>query len=132
MFVLDASVALAWVFEDEQTPSARRVLTRLATEPALVPALWRFEVANALLVGERRGRLDPAQVERSVTLLAALPIEVDREPVDLSRLISVARRHGLSAYDASYLELAAREGISLATLDSAMAAAARAEGIPVR
>ena len=129
MFVLDASVALAWVFEDEQTPAARRVLLRLGAEAALVPAQWEFEVANALLTGERRGRMGPAQVERSVALFAALPIEVDREPVDLSRLISVARRHGLSAYDASYLDLAAREGVPLATLDSAMAAAARAERI---
>lgn len=130
MFVLDASLALAWVFEDEQTPAARRLLSRLTTEAAIVPALWRFEVANALTVGERRGRMDPAQVERSIVLFETLPIEVDRELPDPSRLIAVARRRRLSAYDASYLDLAARQGVPLATLDGALAAAARAEGVP--
>lgn len=138
-FVLDASITMAWVFEDEVSGvdphephlDPDSVLTRLLRENALVPALWSLEVANALLVGERRGRLSRRDAERFVQLLAALPIEVD---AGTSRhafrdILPLAREHGLSAYDAAYLELALRIGAPLATLDTALARAARTLGI---
>ncbi len=137
-FVLDASVALAWVFEGEgadvegaPAPSPDSVLTRLLREDALVPVTWPLEVANAPLVGERRGRLTRGDAQRFIQLLAALPIEVDAETPRRSfrDILPLAREQGLSTYDAAHLELALRLGAPLATQDAALAHAALALGV---
>lgn len=129
--VLDASVAMAWCFEDEHDPGAEAVLDRLRGDHAIVPGLWALEVANVLLSAERRGRLTEAQAQRFVALLEQLPIRVDEAPADLAGVLSAGRRHDLSAYDAGYLVLAERLGAPLATLDARLAAAARAAGVGV-
>ncbi|MDI3339840.1 MAG: type II toxin-antitoxin system VapC family toxin [Sphaerobacter sp.] len=131
-FVLDASIALAWCFPDESTSAPYEVLDALRTTSALVPAIWPFEIANALLVAERRERLHPADSVRFVELLRALPITIQVRSFDLgvTSLLDLARAHGLSAYDAAYLELAAREGLPLASLDERLRAAAAAAGVP--
>ena len=78
-FVLDASIALAWCFADEATPATDALLDRLADEEAAAPALWRLEVANALAMAERRGRLSVAGLTRSVSLLQRLAVSIDSE-----------------------------------------------------
>lgn len=128
--VPDASIALAWCFENEDSPFADRVFDLLERDTAIVPAIWPLEVANALRMAERRGRLQPSATLRLVALLRNLPISVD--PVDLDRalgdILRLAREHGLSCYDAAYLELAMREGLPLATTDEKLAQAAREAG----
>jgi predicted nucleic acid-binding protein len=132
-FVLDASVALAWAFEDEAGGYSREVLTHLRTGEAMAPSLWPVEVSNGLLVAERLGRIAPSDAARFTSLLRALPIVV--EPLDRRRILEslpiLARQHGLSAYDACYLEVALRQGVPLATLDEALRKAARSEGVTV-
>lgn len=130
-FVLDCSVAVSWCFEDEANGLADRALHMLASQEALVPALWPLEVANVLLVSERRKRLTEADVMRFVELLRELPIVVDESTTSraMRDVIALAREHDLSSYDASYLELAVREGLPLATLDKALAKVARRCGV---
>jgi predicted nucleic acid-binding protein len=130
-FVLDASVTLAWFFEDETDAYAERVEDSLERATAVVPTLWHLEVTNALLVGERRGRTTELKTTQFVHLLSALPIATDEQPETESRdgVLSLARRHGLSAYDAAYLELALRRGLPLATLDRCLREAAEAAGV---
>ena len=129
-------MTLAWVFADERDEahpgsSADSVLTRLLREDASVPSLWPLEVANALLVGQRRGRLTQGEAQRFVQLLAALPIEVDPETARLSfsQILPLARELNLSTYDAAYLELALRLGVRLATRDTALLRAAETTGV---
>ncbi len=130
-FVLDASVSLAWCFEDEETPYALGVFNRLRADRALVPTIWPLEVANTLLVGERRGRLTLAATTRFVRVLNGLPITVDdhTSSAALGSVLALSREHGLSAYDATYLELAVREGLPLATEDARLRAAAERAGV---
>ncbi len=132
-FVLDASVAIAWCFEHEATPYADAVLDRLGRDTALVPAIWPFEVANALAVAERRGRIRRADVIRAAELLVALPVTVESAsaPRVLGSVLAMAQAHGLSSYDASYLELAAREGLPIATLDERLRTSARHARVPL-
>ncbi len=130
-FVVDASVTLAWCFEDEATPETEGVLDLLAEDSAVVPALWELEVANVLLLAERRGRLTEAQSARFMTLLQQLPILIDAVSVDMAAVLATGRRHGLTAYDAAYLVLAEHEGLPLATGDAKLRKAAKAVGVPV-
>lgn len=129
MFVIDASVAMTWCFEDEASRKADAVLDRLRDEEAVVPAIWPLEVANVLLVAERRGRLSEAKANRFLELLSQLPIDVDSSPTDVPGTVAAGRRHGLTSCDASYLVLAERLGASLATLDQPLAKAARSAGV---
>ncbi len=130
--VLDASAALAWCFDDELTPRAEALLRDVRAAGALVPGHWPVEVANALLVAERRQRLHRDAVDALVRLLASLPIDVDHSASALgSTLVPLAREQSLTVYDVAYVELARRSGLPLATLDSAMARAARHLGIPL-
>lgn len=96
-FVIDASVTMAWRFEDEVTPRLDKLLDRVAAEGAAVPPLWRLAVANVLLTAERRARMTQAQVARFVELLAGLPIHVEPEGAAMSELIAVGRQHALSS-----------------------------------
>lgn len=130
--VLDASVALAWALPAEvRADAARNVLLRIAEEAAVVPAHWRLEVGNGLLMGERRGRLLPGQVDAVWRHMVAMPIEIDQETNARawSSAAGLARKHGLTLYDAAYLELAARRGLPLATFDAALARAAGVETV---
>ena len=129
--VIDASVALAWVFGDERHDAGWRVVEQLREGPAWVPAHFHLEVGNGLISGLRRGRLTPDQTRTAIVALGALPIEVD--PDTSSRAFSeswpLAARHGLTTYDAAYLELALRRRLPLATLDENLAHAAQSEGV---
>ena len=129
-FILDGSVTLAWFFEDETDAYADAVQDSLTSAVAVVPQLWHLEVANALLVGERRQRTTEAKITHFLTLLSALPIQVDKETAARawSDTLALARAHDLSAYDAAYLELALRQGLPLATLDEPLRDALRAVG----
>jgi predicted nucleic acid-binding protein len=129
VFVIDTSIAMAWCFEDEATASTDAVLDRLRDDEAAVPAIWPLEVANVLLVAERRGRLSEARANRFLELLTQLPIEVDDAPRDRVGIVAAGRRHELSAYDASYLVLAERLSASIATLDRRLAKAAERAGV---
>ena len=126
--VLDASIAGAWLLEDEDDPVANSVISRLATELALVPQLWHLEVRNTLVVAERRGRVGAAGLEDGLRRVGELPIRTDTEP-DLGTALALARRRRLTIYDALYLELALRADAPLATVDRALASAAVAEGL---
>lgn len=128
--VLDASVVLAWALPDEADAAlATPVLRQVIEEGAAVPALWRLEVGNALLIAERRGRLRTEQLAETLRYLESLPIEADPETGlhAWATTVGLARRHRLSLYDACYLELALRRGLPLATFDAALAGAAAAE-----
>jgi predicted nucleic acid-binding protein len=126
-YVLDASVAVAWCFDDESTPAAWALLDRLRTESGLVPPLWALEVGNILLGAERRKRIAPARTAEFLGLLGDLDIRVDPEPPGLAfrDVLPLARSQGLTTYDAAYLELAMRTGLPLATKDQALARAAK-------
>lgn len=126
--VVDASVTLAWLFDDETDARADRVFERLIESGALVPQLWHLETRNALLTAERRGRLSVAEISERLDALKSLPIRTDDRP-DLQVAFEMAGLHDLSYYDAIYLELARRREGELATLDGALSLAAVAEGI---
>jgi predicted nucleic acid-binding protein len=132
-FVLDGSVTLAWLFHDEQDPYADAIVDKLPHLEMLVPRLWHLEIANVLLVGERRGRCSQADTTTWLSFLAGLPVLVDgsTESSAWSQTINLARQRGLSAYDAAYLELAIRENAPLATLDAKLRAAATAVGVAI-
>lgn len=130
-FVLDASVTLAWYLTDEAAPTADLALERLRDSgDAIAPVVWWFEIRNALLASERRGRLSEIQTAEILASLEALPVRLDAalrsEPV-----LALARAHRLTFYDAAYLELARRLDVPLATLDRALGTAARAAGVPL-
>jgi len=121
-FVLDNSVALAWCFEDEHTPANIGVLDRLTEGGAVVPQLWPIEAVNGLLTAER---------QRLASFLHALPISVDDQTATQAWTVTahLAEQHRLTAYDATYLELALRLGLPLATNDKALIVAAKAVGV---
>lgn len=127
--MLDASVTLAWAFEDEADEYSDSVLGALTESEAVVPGLWSLEVANVLAVGERRGRLRPADSARFVALLESLPIRVEPAPESMGEIVALARESGTSAYDAVYLALAMRRGLPLATRDTALREAASGRGV---
>jgi len=129
--VLDASVTLCWLFEDQATAYTDLVLDRLGGgDGAVAPAIWPFEIANAVAVAERRKLVNPAQAVAFLQTLGQLSIAVDRKIEQIfNAVLEAARRYRLSAYDAGYLELAMREALPLATLDAALRNAARAAGV---
>jgi predicted nucleic acid-binding protein len=131
-FVLDCSVVLAWYFVDEKDPYADAVAAALPRAVAFVPSLFHLEMANVLVVGERRKRSTEAQASAFLVRLAGLPIVVDGQTVARawSDTIALARYHQLSTYDAAYLELAVRKSLPLATLDDKLENAAKAIGVP--
>jgi len=129
--ILDCSVTSCWCFEDETRAYADAVFAALDEYLAKVPPLWAIETANVLLVAERKKRIVPTDTAKFWALLARLPLTVDS---DLSLAVArdvtaLGRTHQLSAYDASYLELALREGGVLATQDEALKKACRRAGV---
>jgi predicted nucleic acid-binding protein len=131
--VVDASTALAWCFPDEASDYADGVLVSLEGKTMLVPAVWSLEVANAMLSGERRKRLSQPEISRFITLLENLSLVQDVQPVGehVNQVLPLARQHGLSAYDAAYLELSIRHRAPLATLDRRLQKAAKEAGVTV-
>lgn len=133
MFVVDCSMTMAWLFDDEKSPSSEKVLDRLNNEPAVVPSLWILEVINVLLVGEKRKRITPSQTTHFLNVLNNLPIQIiENETLQQSEsLLFLARTYGLTSYDSAYLDLASRQGLPLATLDAQLIKAAQTLGIQI-
>ena len=132
-FVLDASIALAWFVDHPVAPYAARIRQALANgDRATVPALWRVEVPNGLVVAERRGILSAADATLAVEkleLLLSQSIDSVQEPVSLGRVLSSARQYRLTAYDACYLDLSREQRLPLATLDRRLREAALQAGV---
>ena len=130
-FVVDASAALAWFFADERTQETDALLLSLERDVAVTPAIWPTEMANAFLVAERRGRVSQTAITQYLSDLAVLPFRAERAlaPDDMAAVIGLARRHALTAYDASYLDVALRLKLPLATRDADLAAAAEGQGV---
>jgi predicted nucleic acid-binding protein len=131
--VIDASVALAWCFPDEASDYADSVLVALEKETVIVPGIWAVEITNALLVGERRKRIRQPEIGRFVGLMNGLSIVEDGQPFSdtVSNVLPLAREYDLSAYDASYLDVAVRHEIPLATLDTTLQKACTLAGIKI-
>ena len=132
-FVVDNSVVMSWCFRDETNRYGDRILDRLEDATGFVPAIWPLEVCNVLAVAERNKRISEAGSARFLALLSELPITVERESPDrmMKEIFALARKHRLSTYDASYLDLAMRKGLSMATLDNNLSAAARRSKVPI-
>jgi predicted nucleic acid-binding protein len=126
-FVLDASVTASWFLAEPPHPHVAIAELRINTEFATSPTLWWYETRNILVVAERRKRLTSAEVDLALHRLLLLSVQLETPDPQMSLVI--ARRHGLSFYDATYVELALRLGLELATRDMAMAKAAQSEGV---
>jgi len=129
--VIDASVALSWMFSDEQSDLAQAIMVEVAERGAVVPSLWPLEVGNVLLMGVRRGRLTASQRDASLSDLSELDIEIDDQTSARAWAVALplAERFALTLYDAAYLELAQRRDMPLATLDRQLGAAAEQLGL---
>jgi len=133
-FVVDASVGFAWVWHGQATPETDRLLEEVAAgATVMVPALWHLEMANILLVSQRRNRLTATQRKIALEQLTALQFTVDEEGARqaFGKTGELAEKHGLTIYDATYLELALRRSLPLATRDEALKAAAKKCGVKV-
>jgi predicted nucleic acid-binding protein len=131
--VLDSSIALAWLLEDETTDIALGIRDGVLAGGAAIPALWHLEVGNVLLMAERRSRISRDFRLESLRDLGLLPLDVDTETTSHAwgRTLALAERHRLTLYDACYLELALRRNLPLATLDSELRSAAGANAVPL-
>jgi predicted nucleic acid-binding protein len=131
--ILDCSMAIAWCFADESTPKTAQIQDRLAVETAVVPGLWFLEVANVLAMAEKRKRISPDDSMQFVQLLSNLDIQVDEDASRqvFDRILPLCRSHGLTSYDATYLDVALRWQIPLASLDDALRSAATSLGVQV-
>jgi len=132
-FVIDNSVIMAWCFGDEISGYSDHILDSLETSTGFVPSIWPLEVSNVLLVAERKKRISEADSARFVALLADLPIIVEQESPErmIKEIFALARKHKLSSYDASYLDLAMRKGLPIASLDKNLLAAAKKSKVPI-
>ena len=128
--VLDTSVATAWALLETDDPAADTALNLVQKGAALVPALFWFELRNALVVSERRNRITPLTASEFLSAFAKFTVLVDREPDELN-VMGFARTHGLTVYDACYLELALRANLPLATLDRKLSQAAQFAGVEI-
>lgn len=133
MIVLDASACLGWSFQDQRTPELVEVSKLVLTQGATAPQLWPIEVAHVVVRARRRGQIDQAECDGILRSLSALRVTIDTETSDnvWVSTINLADKHGLTVYDATYLELAVRKQLPLATRDDELIAAARAEGLTV-
>jgi predicted nucleic acid-binding protein len=130
-FVLDSSVALTWLLPDEESDAVDALADKLSEAPAVAPSLWYREVGNALLMAVRRKRLSRPDMDRLLAAAIRLPLETDAASASetLPAIVALAYRHELSVYDATYLELAIRRSLPLASLDDRLRAASRKLGI---
>ena len=133
MLVLDASVALVWCFQRGARADVVAIMDRLETGPTCVPDFWRLEVANGLTVAERRGIISADAADALSEELNHLPLKLDAEGTTraLGQIRMLARKHRLTVYDATYLELSLRVGGELATLDTALVRASEEAGVPL-
>ncbi|WP_372424260.1 type II toxin-antitoxin system VapC family toxin [Salinarimonas chemoclinalis] len=129
-FVMDASIALAWLLPDETDEAVDALASSLVDTRALVPDLFMHEVRNAILVAHRRGRIERDRLVLSMTKIERLPVAL-AEPLTTSEVLDYALMHNLSAYDATYIALACRERLPLATRDRALQRAAMLENVPI-
>ena len=134
-FVLDASISAVWALSDESNPLATQILDVWVANPlnpdiAFVPSLWWFEIRNLLVINERRKRINSVESSSFLHVLASFPIEIDEEP-DEKTIFDLARLYQLSFYDATYLEVARRRALPLATLDKTLKTAAETAGVPL-
>jgi predicted nucleic acid-binding protein len=132
-FILDCSIAVAWCFEDEASEACDALLERVRDEGALVPSLWYLELGNVMIQAERRGRIMPADVSTRLELIGDLPIVIDDEtpPRAFHETLALARAQNLTTYDATYLELAIRRGLPLATNDKRLRSAGIHTGVQI-
>jgi predicted nucleic acid-binding protein len=132
-FVLDSSVALAWALPRQQTVTTKALLEQAAEYGTLTTALWPIEVANVLLIYERRRQMTTAERISAIGFYSDLPIEIDDQTATRawSTTFELALAHKLTIYDAGTLELSLRSGLPLATLDQALSAAAASAGVSV-
>jgi predicted nucleic acid-binding protein len=133
-FVLDCSIAMAWCFEDEASGEVDALLDQAQQEGAVVPPLWVWEASNALLIAQRRERIDRETLQERLSMLDMLLLEIDdlgAGAVWRSSVLTLAEADSLSFYDATYLELAIRHGLPLATNDAALRRAAVRRGVTV-
>jgi len=131
-FVVDNSVVMSWYFKDETNKYADTILDKLTDTIAVVPSIWPLEVVNVLIVAERQRRLSESDSIRFLTLLSQLPIVLEYErPEMMKELLALARAYNLSSYDASYLYLAMRKGLPIATLDNKLIEAAGRIEVPI-
>jgi predicted nucleic acid-binding protein len=131
-FVVDASVVLTWCFPDENAALAQRVARMFKEgDSAIAPSFWPHEVLNALLVGEKRKRISADLIRTFLTDLATLPIVLQELQADavFDRIQSLSREHGLTTYDAAYLDLAQTNGLPVATLNEALIRACAKTGV---
>lgn len=128
-FVVDCSVAARWLLPDEATPYTNAVFDLLNKQDALVPALLLPEFANVFLKLARQRKLSREIAAGAVKRFAALGLEVDHNTPEPERLFTLAEHYGLSAYDATYLELALRRGVPLACWDGGLKVAAEKAGL---
>ncbi|HME27681.1 MAG TPA: type II toxin-antitoxin system VapC family toxin [Acetobacteraceae bacterium] len=129
--VLDPSLALSWYFEDERTPEADALLDQVVNQGAVVPALWRLEIANGFQIAIRRERIDTVFRDNALAELATMAITVDSD-TDANAwttTLLLSDRFRLTAYDAAYLELAQRRKLPLASLDRDLRRAGAALGV---
>lgn len=132
-FVVDASIAVAWCFDDQSSPAVDALLDRVRDAGAIVPSLWHLELANVLLMAEKRGKISGADAAMRLELISTLPVTVDHATAARAwrEILTLARTQKLTAYDAAYLELAVRRNCPLATRDKALKDAARHAGVHV-
>ena len=127
--VLDASVILNWLIDEEIDPATAYLATSISQYEVFVPPIWNLEVRDGLLMAERRSRITEDRLHEHLQDLIKLPIDSDTDS-NLEDAFTLARTHRLSFYDATSLKLAMRRDIPLATLDNALDRAATAEGLP--
>ena len=130
-YVLDASVALTFVLRDEHDDAAGAFLTSIRHAVIVAPVIWRAEVLNGLVNAQRRQRIDAKGIKEGIALIDGLGVELDLLPIDLPAIYALAVRYRLCVYDALYLDLAAREGVRLATNDDDLKRAAKAANVMV-
>lgn len=131
--IVDASIVLATVLPDEGSALAEHAMDTLSESGALVPLHWPLEIANGLLIAQRRGRVSAEARKKAISYMTQLPVELDGDThrYALSSISGIAERLGLTAYDAAYLELVARSALPLATLDDQLFRAAKKAQLPV-
>ncbi len=132
-FVIDNSVVMTWLFKDETSQYTDHILDRLEVSTGFVPSILPLEVCNVLLVAERKKRIGEADSTRFIALLTELPIIIEQEPPErmIKEIFALARKHKLSSYDASYLDLVMRKGLPIATIDKNLLAAAKRSKVPI-
>jgi predicted nucleic acid-binding protein len=131
VFVVDASITLAWCFTDEATEKSQALLRRVIDDGCMAPGIWPIECANILIAAERTGRVSAADLKENIAKLQSLDVEVDDEmPArSFTDILHLARQHRLTSYDAAYLELALRRKLPLATKDKQLQETARRAGV---